>query len=85
MSKELSYKCDICLSVNHVSRFHCQHCGTIPERYSVLKTPARFMSDDLGIPKLIPVCVARGADRVENHHTSRSYLRTVPMDYYAEV
>lgn len=82
MSNE-TYECPICLHINHSSRYHCATCGTIPERYSVLHAPAVFKSDDLGIPKLIPVVIAYGARRQEHGHTSKTMMRTVPLDYYA--
>ena len=80
-----TYHCEICHSVNHISRFHCQHCGTIPERYSVLGSPARFIRDELDIPKLISVVVAVGAERLDRSRTVKTLMRTVPLDYYAEI
>ena len=79
-----TYECRICLNINHVSRFQCQTCGTIPECYSVLKTPLKYSAfTSTESFALVTVVVAYGADRAEHHKTSRSYLRTVPVDYYA--
>lgn len=80
-----TYECTICLNINHASKLHCSCCGTIPEQYSVLRVPTRlFVEEDLSVPQpLVPVVIARGADRAEHHKTSRVYLRTVPVDYYA--
>ena len=80
-----TYTCEICHSINHISRFHCQHCGTIPERYSVIGTPARFSNDELGIPKLISTVAAVGCERLDSFRTTKANMRTVPLDYYAEV
>lgn len=77
-----TYACEICHTVNHAVRLQCKTCGTIPARYSLLNRPS-ILSDDL-LPHFIEVVVAFGCDRVEHHHTSRSYMRTVPMDYYAD-
>lgn len=81
-----TYECAICLNVNHASKLHCSTCGTVPAKYSVLSVPTRMLShEDHGFigDWLIPVVVARGADRAEHHHTTRVYLRTVKADYYA--
>lgn len=80
------YECEICLNINHASKLHCSTCGTIPKQYSMLHAPARMVTYEtwcMNAQPMISVVIARGADRVEWHHTSRSYLRTVPMDYYA--
>ena len=79
----MTYTCEICLAVNANMRFHCRCCGTIPAKYSILHKPTKEWSGQCNMFALVPVVIARGADRVERHHTSRSYLRTVPMDYYA--
>lgn len=80
-----TYECAICLNINHNSHFHCSTCGTIPAKYSVLNVPARFVPIVADEPiRMIGVVVARGADRAEHHHTTRTYMRTVPADYYAE-
>lgn len=78
-----TYECEICLNINHISHFHCSTCGTIPKDYSVINSPARFVTDELGLPRIIAVVIARGADRAEWHRTMRTNLRTVKADYYA--
>lgn len=79
--ERMTYECNICLNVNHASRLHCSTCGTIPAQYSILKVPARLSGDYFG--QYISVVVAFGADRAEHHRNSKSYMRTVPLDYYA--
>ena len=79
-----SYVCDICIHINHISRFQCSCCGTIPAMYSITRTPlkgAAFNSPDSF--SIVPVVKAFGADRAEHHRTVRTYLRTVKADYYA--
>ena len=76
------YECVICLNVNHASRYQCSTCGTIPAQYSILAKPARFISHDFTIA-CISVVVAFGARRQEHGHTTKSQMRTVPLDYYA--
>lgn len=78
-----TYECAICFNINHISKFHCSTCNTIPSCYSVINSPAIFHYDELGLPHLIPVVIAHGADRAEWHRASRAYLRTVKVDYYA--
>lgn len=78
-----TYECKICLNINHVSRFQCQTCATIPALYSVNGKPLKYSAFISAAFTIVPVIVARGADRAEHHKTSRSYLRTVPADYYA--
>ena len=78
----MTYDCSICLNINHASRLHCRTCGTIPAMYSPITIPARFVVDAEDY-HFISSVVAHGADRAEHHKTSRSYLRTVPLDYYA--
>lgn len=79
------YECAICLTLNHNARLHCQCCGTIPARYSITGYDMRsnHTSSDTGI-SLVQTIVARGADRVEQHHATRAKLQTMPLDYYAE-
>lgn len=82
------YTCTICLSLNHNARLHCQNCGTIPAKYSMLKRPAKSIDyrSMLSLDnQFIPVTALRGADRIERHHTTRCNLKTVTLDYYAEV
>lgn len=85
MSNGTSYVCDICIHINHVSRFQCSCCGTIPAMYSVLGKPTKggayFSAPDRFA--LVEVVKAHGADRAEHHRTVRTYLRTVKADYYA--
>lgn len=71
------YECAICLTLNHNARLHCQCCGTVPAKYSVLRM--------LTNTSLTPIVAAKGCDRVERHHTTRAKLQTVALDYYAEV
>lgn len=83
----VTYECEICLNINHASKLHCSTCGTTPKQYSILGMPSKATDGwsfaTMGLEWHIPVVIARGADRVEWHHTSRVYLRTVPADYYA--
>ena len=77
------YECSICLSLNHSSKHHCQNCGTIPARYSILGIPARLIEHE-GRYQFIPVVTAVGAVHACKHHAARVNLRTVSLDYYAE-
>lgn len=76
-----TYECAICLNVNHNVKLHCSTCGAVPAKYSPIKTTAIERSGSINY--FVPFVIARGADRAEWHRTSRSYLRTVPLDYYA--
>lgn len=76
-NKAKVYTCEICHATNHVAKFACSNCGTVPAMYSGLHKPMRRDA-------AITVCVAFGAERVDTFRHSRAYLRTVPMDYYAE-
>ena len=78
------YECAICLSLNHASRLHCQHCGTIPAHYSILRIPATLIEHDTWY-QFISVVRAHGAESASQRRAARSYLRTVPATYYAEV
>lgn len=75
--KAKCYVCEICHNVNHVSRFDCRNCGTIPTMYSGTGSPMRRDA-------AIRVVVAYGAERVDTFKHSKAYFRTVPLDYYAE-
>jgi len=77
------YECPICLSLNHNERHHCQNCGTIPAMYSILNAPARLIEHESRY-QFIPVVVANGAVQSCKHHAAKLYLRTQPLDYYAE-
>jgi len=81
----VTYECEICLNINHASKLHCSTCGTTPKQYSIFGIPVNFTNRDNfeEVPHFVPVVIAKGADRVEWHHTSRVYLRTVKADYYA--
>ena len=70
------YECSICLSLNHERRLHCQNCGSVPLRYSFNGT----VHNEAGLP----VAVAAGAERSGSQKTSRSSLKTVAFDYYAD-
>jgi hypothetical protein len=77
------YECSICLSLNHASRLHCQNCGTIPAMYSLLRAPAHLVeSDDYW--HFVLVVRAFGAESASQRQACRSYLRTVPLTYYAQ-
>ena len=92
MTNDRLYECSICKHINHVSRFHCQTCGTIPAQYSWLGKPTRDREDtfygvspqgDALTATQIEVFVAFGAERIGFSHATKVQLRTVPMDYYA--
>mgnify|MGYP001583008790 CR=1 FL=1 len=74
------YECAICLCLNHASRLHCQNCGTIPAKYSLLGVPTAITESN----DMIEAVAAFGAVRACQHHSSRVYLRTMPLDYYGE-
>ena len=89
-NKSNTYVCSICHNINHVCRFHCSCCGTIPAMYSWRNIPIRFRPDTIvsfnpieTISNTIPVVVAFGCSRVEHYKQSKANLRTVPLDYYA--
>lgn len=75
-----TYVCSICHAINHVARLHCQACGTVPARYSMIGVASNNVGHHAG---LVPITVAIGADRQESHRTVRVNLRTVTSDYYA--
>lgn len=77
-----TYECSICYGVNHASRLTCQHCGTIPACYSILRQPSRQFAGFSG-DSYITVHVAFGAERQSSHRTIKRAIRTVPLDYYA--
>ena len=84
------YECEICFGVNFAARLHCQFCGTIPAKYSILQKPTRFVETagfiDAGVSILldgfIPVASARGCEHAEHCHTRKIYFRTVPIEYF---
>lgn len=76
------HECVICKSVNHVYRFTCQNCGTIPAKYSVARVPTVHRVTVDGDITATEIVVARGAVRAAQHH-QRLFLRTVAHDYYA--
>lgn len=82
-----TYECSICLHINHVAHLHCSTCGTIPARYSVLGIASRQLEHNshgyVG-SWMIESVRAHGAQSIEQRHSSRSNLRTVPLDYYAQ-
>jgi hypothetical protein len=87
-----TYECTICGAVNHVSRFHCHACGTIPAGYSWLRKPiierlepAVSTSPESPTTSTIEVYVAYGVERQMTRRTIKRTGRTVPLDYYAEV
>ena len=71
------YTCEICDELNSSARFTCRCCGTIPARYSVLRTPATFKHDDF-----VSVVRAIGCFQAFPAH-AKIGLRTVRADYYA--
>ena len=70
------YECVICYSFNHVFRAHCQHCGTVPSRYSWNGKPV----NDVGTEAVRAI----GAVTVGSFPASRIKLQTIAADYYAE-
>lgn len=85
-----TYECVICLNTNHNSKLHCSCCGAVPAKYSPIGVTARNYYGEFAdvlserINPWITVVVAHGADRAEHHKTSRSTMRTVKADYYAD-
>jgi len=69
------YECVICLSINHNSRLHCQHCGTIPAMYSATGKASNDSNRN--------VTAAIGCYRTGQHKAQRIILKTVGLDYYA--
>ena len=78
-----TYECTICLHHNLVNRLHCSTCGTIPARYSITGTPSIQVGTVIDWNFYLPIVAAHGCDRIEQHHTSRMNLRTMPLDYYS--
>ena len=74
------YECTICLTSNHSSRYHCQVCGTVPAKYSILGIP--FIVKDDMVP--INIVAAIGCERTGQYKTARIQLKTVTLDYYGE-
>ena len=79
-----TYDCKICHGVNHVKRLQCSLCGTIRPEYSLTGKPARIVLRELE-SVYIDVVVAYGCVRQDEIRTTKHYMRTVPLDYYAEV
>lgn len=77
------YECTICQSLNHSNRHHCQNCGAVPAKYSILGVPAKLVTFN-GRSHYIEVVRAVGAVSYKSGQTSRQSLRTVEFDYYAE-
>lgn len=82
MSK--TYTCVICSGINASAHHSCQHCGTIPAKYSILGKPARMIEGEY-YTRFVEVTVAYGVERQNHTRTMRHSLRTVPADYYSEV
>lgn len=78
------YECSICLSLNHNKRYYCQNCGTIPACYSPIRCAARQIEHG-GFWQFIPVVTAAGAVHASRSYSQRVYLKTMPLDYYAEI
>lgn len=83
MMKDRIYTCVICKSLNSVHRHHCATCGTTPAEYSWSGKPIRESEEAL--KGSIEVVVAYGCERVDTFRVSKAHMRTVPMDYYADV
>jgi hypothetical protein len=90
MNESNTYECEICHGINHVNRYHCQTCDTIPTRYSWLRKPIRerlnttvAFSPMETIRPVIEVYVAFGVERQASRRTIKRTIRTVPLDYYA--
>lgn len=77
------YECDICLSLNHATRHHCQHCGSIPAMYSLLLKPASVHVTD-SLTRFVHVVRAHGCAMASQRRAVKVYFRTVPATYYAE-
>ena len=77
-----TYECVICLSINHSSKLTCSTCGTIPAQYSILGVPAVQVNHIS--PAYIPTVVAIGVGRANYSHASKTPMRTVRVDYYAD-
>lgn len=76
------YECPICYSLNHSSRLHCSHCGAVPAMYS-LSGKAVTTRVTLSGNYQHEIVAAKGCERAIQHHAQRVYLRTMPLDYYA--
>jgi hypothetical protein len=77
------YECTICLTLNSASRQHCQYCGTIPAQYSVTGATSKLVNHDVPA-HFISVVAAHGVERVGQWRQTRSNMKTVSADYYAE-
>lgn len=73
------YTCSICYAVNAAVRLHCASCGTIPAAYNVTNKPAR-LNDDFDYTEVVS---AYGCERQTDRRAHKTYMRTVPADYYA--
>lgn len=86
----MTYECEICYGVNHVNRFCCQNCGTIPRQYSWQGVPIRERLNTIvsfnpeTVSATIEVHNAIGCERQMARRTIKRTARTVPLDYYAE-
>ena len=74
------YTCEICHAPNLAFRITCRGCGTIKSDYSIIGKPAIMNSQD----QFIEVVPAFGCERLESRRASKTYFRTVPLDYYAD-
>lgn len=79
------YDCPICRTINGANRLHCVVCGTIPPHYAHVDTMRNKCSrfDDLSAD-YIEVVAAYGCERQTDRRASKTYMRTVPLDYYAD-
>ncbi len=82
------YLCAICHEMNSAKRLQCQSCGTTPAEYSLIGKPSVMaVNADLYTAwrdiNQIETVAAHGCLRLENTRTARVYMRTVPLDYYA--
>lgn len=72
-----TYECAICRNVNSTIKHHCSTCGTVPVMYSA----TRIACNEAGTE----VVKAHGAELQTRYRAAKSMMRTVPLDYYAEV
>lgn len=79
-----TYECPICHAVNHVKKLHCSICGTIRAEYSILRKPSVIQARDY-LSVYLEVANAIGCERLDRMRSIKHYLRTVPLDYYAEI
>lgn len=77
------YECTICLTLNSDRREHCQVCGATPAKYSCLGITSKLVNHEVPA-HFISVVAAHGVERVGSYHHTRSNMKTVEADYYAD-